>query len=129
VGFFECVDECLQGPDQDKLPALFLVYWDKCQIGFVLRRRCVSNPAQRQGLAAEIGCQPPVGTGTRSTPMAFQSRRRWAGHWPVGTDLVAKAPPDGDTMLLRKAGIELEQVLAALWLIRFHPPSSTGDKP
>jgi hypothetical protein len=38
--------------------------------------------------------------------MAFQSRRRGAGHWPVGTDLVAKAPPDGDTMLLRKAGIE-----------------------
>jgi hypothetical protein len=116
--------------------------------------------------------------------MAFQSRRRWAGHWPVGTDLVAKAPPDGDTMLrkvlrkvprivqtaslyakrpcdplsellpvtdlvrsaarfaaqvrneharwgalIRKAGIELEQVLAAVWLIGFHPPSSTGDKP
>jgi hypothetical protein len=40
--------------------------------------------------------------------MAFRSRRRWAGHWLVGTDLVVKAPPDGDTMLLRKAGIRLE---------------------
>lgn len=32
--------------------------------------------------------------------MTFRSRRRWASHWLVGTDLVAKAPPDGDTLLL-----------------------------
>ena len=61
--------------------------------------------------------------------MAFQSRRRWAGHWPVGTDLVAKAPPDGDTMLrkvprIKKANrmaVHVTCLLLLAWRLLLRP--------